>query len=48
MTTGNKDQGSSETDQPWKLPGQSSQQPEQTPPPKRDPERDYPPNRPAG
>lgn len=48
MTTGSKDKGGSETDQPWKLPGQSSQQPEQKPPPKRDPERDYPPGRPAG
>ena len=36
-----KEKGSSETDEPWKLPGDSSQQPEQKPPPKRDPERDY-------
>jgi hypothetical protein len=36
-----KDKGSSETDEPWKLPGQSSQEPEQKGPPKRDPERDY-------
>jgi hypothetical protein len=34
-------QGSSETDEPWKLPGQSSQEPEQKGPPKRDPDRDY-------
>ena len=34
-------QGSSETDEPWKLPGAYSQQPEQKGPPKRDPERDY-------
>jgi hypothetical protein len=43
-----KDRSSSETDEPWKLPGESSQQPEQKPPPKRDPERDYPKDRPAG
>jgi hypothetical protein len=29
-----KPKGSSETDEPWKLPRQSSQQPEQKPPPK--------------
>ncbi len=41
--TGDKDDNSrSETDEPWKLPGQSSQQPEQKPPPKRNPETDYP------
>jgi hypothetical protein len=34
-----KEKGSSETDEPWKLPGQSSQQPEQKGPPKR--EREY-------
>ena len=34
-----KDKGSSETDEPWKLPGQYSQQPEQKGPPKR--EREY-------
>jgi hypothetical protein len=34
-----KEKGSSETEEPWKLPGQSSQQPEQKSPPKR--ERDY-------
>jgi hypothetical protein len=38
--TGGKD-SDSETNEPWKLPGQSSQQPEQKPPPRRDPE-DYP------
>jgi len=32
-----KQQSSSETDEPWKLPGQSSQQPEQKGPPKREP-----------
>ena len=31
-----KDQSNSETDEPWKLPGQSSQDPEQKPPPKRE------------
>jgi len=31
-----KDKGDSETNEPWKLPGQSSQQPEQKPPPKRE------------
>lgn len=36
-----KDKGSSETDEPWKLPGQSSQQPEQKGPPKRNVDRDY-------
>jgi len=46
--TGDKDQSSSETDEPWKLPGQSSQQPEQKPPPKRNPDEDYPKDRPAG
>lgn len=34
-----KDQGSSETDEPWELPGQSSQQLEQNGSPK--PEREY-------
>ena len=34
-----KEKGSSETDEPWKLPGESSQQPEQKGPPKR--EREY-------
>ena len=29
-------QSSSETKEPWKLPGQASQQPEQKAPPKRD------------
>jgi hypothetical protein len=33
-------QGSSETDKPWKLPGQSSQDPKQAPPPKREREQD--------
>lgn len=32
----------SETNEPWKPPGQSSRQPEQLPPPKRDPERAAP------
>jgi hypothetical protein len=31
-----KDKGKSETDKPWELPGQSSQQPQQKPPPKRE------------
>jgi hypothetical protein len=31
-----KDKGSSETDEPWKLPGQSSQDPKQKPPPRRE------------
>jgi hypothetical protein len=48
MMSENKDKGSSETDEPWKLPGESSQQSEQKPPPKRDPDRDYPKDRPAG
>jgi len=29
-------QGQSETNEPWKLPGQSSQDPKQQPPPKRE------------
>ncbi len=45
---GGKDNSDSETDEPWKLPGQSSQEPEQKPPPRRDPEKVYPPDRPAG
>jgi hypothetical protein len=36
-----KSKGSSETDEPWKVPGESSQQPEQKGPPKRNVERDY-------
>ncbi len=36
-----KPKSSSETDEPWKLPGQASQQPEQKPPPKRNPEETY-------
>jgi hypothetical protein len=49
MSGGGKDDNSgSETNEPWKLPGESSQQPEQKPPPKRDPDEDYPKDRPAG
>ncbi len=36
-----KDKGSSETDQPWNLPGEYSQQPEQKGPPKRKAEDAY-------
>lgn len=48
MSGGKDDNGDSETNEPWKLPGESSQQPEQKPPPKRDPDEDYPSDRPAG
>ena len=48
MSGGKDDNSDSETNEPWKLPGQSSQQPEQKPPPKRDPDEDYPKDRPAG
>jgi hypothetical protein len=44
MISGRKDKGSSETDEPWRLPGQASQESEQKPPPKRDVEEDYPPD----
>lgn len=39
--TKDKGAGSSETDEPWKLPNEHSQQPEQTPPPKRKAEDAY-------
>jgi hypothetical protein len=41
---GGKDGSSSETDKPWKYPGQSSQESDRKPPPKRDVEEDYPPD----
>jgi hypothetical protein len=48
MSGGKGDDSDSETNEPWKLPGEYSQQPEQKPPPKRDPDTDYPKDRPAG
>ncbi len=37
--TDKDDKGQSETDEPWKLPGQNSQDPKQAPPPKREREQ---------